>query len=209
MTLLLEVIDLYWADRSDYFAGGNMFLYFSALQVKANDYRGPDFFVVLDTERKQRDAWVVWDEGGKLPSVIVEITSRSTEQMDRGEKKRLYGRVLRVPEYFIYDPATSTLEGYRFNLRRQDYEPIAETPEGRLESEALKLHLGTRQGRYHGFEGTWLRWFQPDGTVLPTGEEAKKQAEEAKKQAEDRARELAQRLAEYEQKFGPLAGRTS
>ncbi len=64
MTLLCETLELSWADR-DVYIGANMFLYFSALQSKTNDFRGPDFFVVLGAERRFRGSWVMWEEGGK------------------------------------------------------------------------------------------------------------------------------------------------
>ncbi len=36
------------------FVGGNMFVYFSPNQVRNEDYRGPDVFVVLDVPRRDR-----------------------------------------------------------------------------------------------------------------------------------------------------------
>src|SRR5438552_237108 len=62
MNLLIEVLTRHWADRRDYFVGGNMCFYYSALQAKKNDFRGPDFFVVKDVEHRQRDSWVAWEE---------------------------------------------------------------------------------------------------------------------------------------------------
>ena len=46
--------------------------------------------MVLDTERKLRKSWVVWEEDGKYPHVIVEILSESTANTDRELKKQLY-----------------------------------------------------------------------------------------------------------------------
>ena len=104
MNLLVDTLDIYWADRQDVFVGGNMFLYFSVVQAKKNDFRGPDVFVVQDTVRRDRKAWVVWEEGGKLPDLIVELLSESTAAEDRGRKKRIYGQVLKIPEYILFDP---------------------------------------------------------------------------------------------------------
>ena len=39
-----------------------MFLYFSKTQAKNNDFRGPDVFVVMNTSRRERKSWVVWEE---------------------------------------------------------------------------------------------------------------------------------------------------
>src|SRR5688572_19329135 len=68
MTLLIQSLKRAWADRHDYFVGGNMFVYFSELQVTRNDFRGPDVFVALDTTDRDRRSWVGWGEG-KLPDV--------------------------------------------------------------------------------------------------------------------------------------------
>jgi hypothetical protein len=65
MLLLIESLEHAFGDRDDFYVGGDMFLYFSEAQTRKNDFRGPDVFVVLDTERRERKAWVVWEEDGK------------------------------------------------------------------------------------------------------------------------------------------------
>src|SRR5579884_4307333 len=45
MLLILSLSD-FFRDRDDFYVGGNMFIYFSAQQVRNRDYKGPDFFVV-------------------------------------------------------------------------------------------------------------------------------------------------------------------
>src|SRR5438132_692923 len=62
--------------------------------------------------------------------------------------------------------------------------------DGRLECEQLSLRLGTAKGRCLGYEDTWLRWYTPDGKLLPTSGELL-----AAKDA---------LLADYERHFGPL-----
>src|SRR5262245_11107315 len=79
MEVLVQSLDWAWADRKDYYAAGDMFIYFSETQTRKNDFRGPDVFVVLGTERRERRAWVVWEEDGKAPDVIIELLSESTE----------------------------------------------------------------------------------------------------------------------------------
>jgi len=69
--LLKDTLMDAWRDRRDFFVAGNMFVYFSERQIRANDFRGPDVFVVLDTEPKGRKSWVAWEEGGKLPDVVI------------------------------------------------------------------------------------------------------------------------------------------
>jgi hypothetical protein len=163
-------------------------------------------FVVLGgTERRDRKSWVIWEEDGRHPDVIIELTSESTAGEDRGRKKHVYGALISVPEYFIYDPVSGALEGYRLQSSSRSYVPITgPAPPLRLGCEALGLELGVWQGEYDGFPGAWLRWFLPGGAMLPTREEALAAAERERVAAEERARQLAERLATYEQRFGKL-----
>ena len=84
--LLFQCLEWLWKDRNDFYAAGNLSIYYSPYQKKSEDVRGPDFFVVLGTERKTRKSWVVWEENGKYPNLIIEILSPSTAKTDREEK---------------------------------------------------------------------------------------------------------------------------
>lgn len=42
MNILIRSLQQAWADRSDFFTGGNMFIYYSSEQVRNRDFRGPD-----------------------------------------------------------------------------------------------------------------------------------------------------------------------
>ena len=88
MNVLIDSVLLALAERSDFFAGGNMFVYYSRNQAMNRDFRGPDFFVALDVDgSRSRQGWVVWEEDGRYPDVIVELLSPSTANVDRGVKK--------------------------------------------------------------------------------------------------------------------------
>jgi Uma2 family endonuclease len=200
--LLVDSLEYGWRGRTDFFVGGSLFLYFSETQTRRNDFRGPDVMVVLGTDRHRRRAWVVWEEGGKAPNVIIELLSESTEHVDRGEKMRVYGQALRVAEYFLYDPLTGTLEGYELDLLRNVYERKQPDARGHLRCAQMDLSLGKVSGTYHGLEGDWLRWIAPDGVVLQTGaehagaetERADAETERANAEAE-RVRQLQEQLA--------------
>ena len=177
LILLVQSLKLAWKDRDDFYVGGNMFIYFSELQSKKNDFRGPDVFVVLDTVNKERKSWVVWEENGRTPDVVIELTSPSTEHVDRGEKKHIYATVLRVAEYFLYDPFEERLEGYALDPVSREYRPMATDERGWLRSAQLGLRLGVLPGSYSGREGAWLRWSDDGDQPLPTGEERANVAE--------------------------------
>jgi Uma2 family endonuclease len=165
MVLLIESLEYAFRQRSDFYVGGNMFLYFSETQARHNDFRGPDVFVALDTTRRERRAWVTWEENGKTPDVIIELLSDSTEHIDRGEKMRLY-RMLKVGEYFLFDPFSGVLEGYEIAAPNTGYVKKQPDGEGRYGCGQLGLLLGKVRSTLWSVEADWLRWLQPDGTVL-------------------------------------------
>jgi hypothetical protein len=116
MDLLCNTLDDALARQhvEDVYVAGNMAIYYSALQAKKNDFKAPDVFVVLDVEgRHERKSWVVWEEDLRTPNLVVELLSESTESNDRGPKMRVYEKLLRVPNYVLFDPIDFRLEGYR------------------------------------------------------------------------------------------------
>ncbi|MCC7537779.1 MAG: Uma2 family endonuclease [Deltaproteobacteria bacterium] len=185
MNLLIDTLADAWADRDDVFVGGDMFVYYSMLQTKQNDFRGPDVFVVLGAipqSQRRRKSWVVWEENGKLPDLVIELTSPTTERVDHGEKKRIYEQVWHLPEYFCFDPDTKRLEGWR--LEGTAFVRIDPLPNGDLPSRVLALHLGIRDGCVREDETQWLRWIDPaTGQALPT-EAERRSAETARADAE-------------------------
>jgi Uma2 family endonuclease len=199
MQILIDSLEDAWQDRQDFYVGGNMFVYFSELQIKGHDFRGPDVFVVLDAERKDRRAWVAWEEGGRLPDVVIELTSESTAHVDHGEKKRIYAKVWRLPEYFIFDPHTSELEAYRLDPETRDYVLAQPDENGDYAVQVLGLRLGIRPGRFHLHEGLFLRWLGHDGKLLPTPQEradAERQRADAEQQRADAAESRLRKLLE-------------
>jgi Uma2 family endonuclease len=191
MLALIATLRWLWRERTDYFVGGNLSVFFSEEQAKTRDFRGPDFMVALGVDgSKDRRSWVVWEEGGKYPNVIVELLSDSTRKNDRGIKKEIYQNVFRLPEYFLFDPETAALEGYRLIGGR--YQSIAPEANGLLACEQLDLCFGVRDGE--------LRFFHPDGSLVQKPEEdaelALRRAEAERLRAESALE--AQRRAEEE-----------
>jgi Uma2 family endonuclease len=171
MTLLIELVGLHLRGRDDYYVGGNMFIYFSAKQARDQDFRGPDFFFVWEAAlNPPRRYWAIWDEGGKYPDVIIELSSASTAAVDRGIKKTTYERVFHTSEYFIYDPDERKLEGWRLDAN-QRYADIQPNPKGWLWCEQLGLWLGTWHGNYQGKQDVYLRFYDRDGNLVPAATE--------------------------------------
>jgi Uma2 family endonuclease len=206
MLLLIESLKAHWAERSGYYVGGNMFVHYDPTNTRRS--RGPDFFLVLNVNDRERKSWVVWQEGMRFPDVIIELLSDSTRSIDTGEKKQLYAHLFRTAEYYLYDPYSHEFLGYR--LQGMEYQEIVPDAEGRMSSGVTGLLLGVRDG--------WLRWFTAEGTVLPTpqefaaqerqrAEQATQRAEQAQQraeQAQQRAERAEQLLEAYQRRFGRL-----
>jgi Uma2 family endonuclease len=99
MNLLIDVVHWRLHGRTDYYVGGNMFIYYGTDQARTWSYRGPDFFFVDDVEgTRDRRSWIVFEEEGRYPDVIIELTSPSTVDEDHGPKKTIYERTFRTPD---------------------------------------------------------------------------------------------------------------
>lgn len=183
LILLLTCLERLWQDRQDFFVGANMSIYYSTRQLKSEDVKGPDFFVVLNTERRERKSWVVCGEDGKYPNLILDVLSDSTAKNDRGLKKQLYQDVFRTPNYFWFDPYTLEFTGFKLTYRR--YEEIIPNEQGWLWSDELQLYLGIL--------GEQLRFFTSEGKLVFTPEEAEAVSNQRAQQAEARAEAERQR----------------
>ncbi|WP_088429272.1 Uma2 family endonuclease [Halomicronema hongdechloris] len=188
--LLIGILRWWWRDRDDAYVSGNLTVYYNQQQLKSRDFRGPDFFVVLGTEKKDRRSWVVWDEQGQYPNLILEILSNSTRQVDKGPKKQLYQNIFRTPDYFWFDPDTVELQG--FHLLDGQYESIQPTEQGWLWSQQLELYLGVNKNK--------LRFFTSDGELIPSPEELAAQEHQRAEQEHQRAEQERQRAEQERQR---------
>ncbi|MEN9242121.1 MAG: Uma2 family endonuclease [Thermostichus sp. DG02_3_bins_51] len=198
MDFLISVSQTWLQQRPDGFASGNMFLYYSLEQSRKQDFRGPDYFVVLGVPKGERKSWVIWEQG-KGPDVVIELLSASTAQYDKTVKKQIYEQVVRVPEYFWFDPFTPE-DWAGFRLVGNHYVPIEEDEQGQLKSEALGLYLVKWTGVFRGIEATWIRWATEAGELVPTeAEQAQQQAEEERQRADQERQRADQERQRAEQ----------
>ena len=196
LMLLVICLEWLWRNKSDYFIGANLTVYYSRLQLKDREFRGPDFFLVKQPQKRPRKSWVVWEENGKYPNLIIELLSDSTAKTDRNLKKELYQDNFRTPEYFWFHPYTLEFQGFR--LDNNKYREIQPNNQGWRWSAELELYLGVDGGK--------LRYFTPNGQLVPTPQEAaiqeQLQAQQAQLQAQQaqlqaqRERELAREADE-------------
>lgn len=185
--LLIRLLKYWWSDRADFYISGNLTVYYNEQQLRKKDFRGPDVFIVLGAEKRDRRSWAIWEEGGKYPNVVIELLSSSTATVDRGKKKDLYQDVWRVPEYYWFHPETLEFAGFRLN--GGTYVAIAPNESDRLPSEQLGLELGIHDRQ--------LRWFTAEGELIPLPEEAERQKAEQERQRADQERQARERLENY------------
>jgi Uma2 family endonuclease len=183
LLLLVTSLEWAWRQRDDFFIGANLTIYFSRQQLKHRDFRGPDFFLVKNTTGHPRSSWVVWEEDGRYPDLIIELLSESTAKVDRTTKLDLYATRFHTPEYFYFSPETLEFAGFRLNFNQ--YSPIPPNEQGWLWSEALGFFLGIHHGQ--------LRYFSLEGMLVSTPEEAAQQEMFRADQAMARAHQETQR----------------
>jgi Uma2 family endonuclease len=184
--ILLSCLESWWEERNDFFAAGNLSIYYNPLRIRTKKFIGPDFFVVLNTERKLRTSWTVWEENYQYPNMIVEVLSPRTAKKDKGEKKLLYQDIFRTPEYFYFSPKTLEFEGFKLSNRK--YKKLKPNEQGQLWSQELGLYLGVHEG--------FLRYFEVTGRLIPTPQQGWIASRQRANQLEQRANQLEQRAAE-------------
>ena len=137
MTDLIQGLERRFRDEADVWVGGNLFFYFE--QGRPGSVVAPDVLLVKGVRKWDRPVYKLWEEG-RVPSLVVEVTSGSTRDEDLFKKKMIYQR-LAVEEYFLFDPYGDYLEprlqGQRLEGGR--YVPMGLQPDGSLVSSTTGL----------------------------------------------------------------------
>ena len=192
MSDLIFALETLTAAVERVYVGGNMLMYYNP--DSGWDHVSADVFVTFGVERRERDAYKTWEEGGKFADVVFEISSPSTIDEDLGKKQRLYAR-LGVSEYYLYDPQQQVQPSLQaFRLVEGAYIPMLPLHDGGYYSELLGTELRVI--------GRWLRVIDPaTGKPIPIPAELDalvREEEQARQQAEARAEREAQARQEAE-----------
>jgi Uma2 family endonuclease len=158
----------------------------------------PDLFAVLDAEDVERDKWVVSAEGKGLDWVL-EVHVGGDRKKDAERNVARYAR-LGIPEYFLYDRASSRLTAYRLaSPDARTYTAIVPN-HGLYESRVLGLDVQVAKDRLRFFAGTALLLESEEFIVRlqEMYDDAQRRAEEEAQRREeaDRRREEADRRRE-------------
>ncbi|MEA5487691.1 Uma2 family endonuclease [Pseudanabaena sp. CCNP1317] len=158
-------------------------------------------FAAFLSFREPRNSWVVWEEDGRYPDLIIELLSDSTANVDRTIKRNLYAERFHTPEYFYFSPDTLEFAGFRLDINQ--YKPITANAQGWLWSEVIGAFLGIHERQ--------LRYFSLEGALLPTPQETaqreiqKANQERIKAEQQIHRAELAEsKLQELQEKMRSL-----
>lgn len=165
--LLDGVLALIWKERNDWFFGVDMGIYYDPDQPPLV----PDGFLSLGVERifdeDLRLSYVLWEENGIIPILMLEVVSK-TRNREYSEKKKQYAQ-LGVLYYVIYAPRRrrkERLEVYR--LENGEYVLQHGNPVWLPE---IGLGIGRERGTYTARTREWLYWYDNTGKKIPTAEE--------------------------------------
>jgi len=187
MIMLIQVLDAWYAKRRKIYVSGNLLIYY----VKGNKRKhvAPDVFVVKGVPKRKRLNFLVWVEG-QGPDFIIELTSSSTRAKDEKKNFLIYQNILKVQEYFLFDPLGDylkpPLKGYR--LVRGKYAPI-EMVDGRLPSRVLGLHLERDGSDLRFYHLATRKWLPTPAEVLDQESTARQEAQQDQLRAEAARRE--------------------
>jgi Uma2 family endonuclease len=187
---LLFLLEFFWANRNDWYFGVDMGIYHTTRENPRIPII-PDGFLSLGVQRrkqgKSRKSYVVWEEAGIVPILVLEIVSL-TPGNEYDEKLAIYAK-LGILYYVIYNPE------YWQRDRHQPLE-IYRLVDGVYQLEMgepiwlPEIGLGIGRSQYHSgtVEREILFWYNENGEQLQSPEmlliQERQRAEQERQRAE-------------------------
>lgn len=197
IVLVKEGLEWVFRDDPNVFVAGDLLWY--AQEGDPTVRVAPDAMVVFGRPKGDRGSYKQWEEGGIAPQAVFEILSPGNRVPEMTRKFRFYND-RGVEEYYIYDPDTGEMQGWR-------------REEGELrEVAAMNGYVSPLLGiRFEPGEGPDnLKIFGPDGRRFRAPQELleEEQAQRRRAEAESRRAEAEAQRAEAEhQRAERLAAR--
>jgi Uma2 family endonuclease len=210
--LLLEILRWIWRDRSDWFWGVDMGVYYEPDLEHPENSKAivPDGFLALGVEQRRPDAdgrssYPIWQEK-VLPILALEVVSK-TYNGEYDDKLTKY-QSLGILYYVIYNPFIAKgvhkecrqfMEVYKLIDGKYELMPLTILPEGGriVWLDEIGLGIGYERGMRGDWQRDWLYWYDRSGVKYPTDNERAEREKLAKEQAE-RAKEQAEAIAQQE-----------
>lgn len=137
---------------------------------------------------------------GDIPVIVMEFIS-DTDGTEYSSKPTyppgkwfFYERILKVPNYIIFDPDRGELEVYRLDKNSEKYQIQTPDQNQRYWIEEIKLYLGMWEGTRENITTKWLRWWDEKGNLLLWSSELVAQKQQELEQEKQRAEKLAAKL---------------
>ena len=199
--LLRVILALLWAERTDWFLGINMGVYYEP----GTDAIVPDGFLSLGVERfkaggKLRLSYVLWQEKDIVPQWVLEVVSKTPGGEYEGKMTK-YAE-MGVLYYTIYNPdywkrdKHDPFEVYR--LVNGIYERQTGNPVWMPE---IELGIGCERGTHEGYTLEWLYWYNQQGNRFPAPANVIEQERQRAEQERQRADQLEQQLEDLRAKL--------
>ncbi len=120
---------------------------------------------------------------GDIPAIVMEFISKaeggeySSKPTYPPGKWYYYERILKVPNYGIFEPDSGDLEFYQLDPTGK-YILLAPDENNRYWIPQINLFLGVWQGTRENRSGYWLRWWDEQGQLLLWGLERTQQEQQ-------------------------------
>jgi Uma2 family endonuclease len=184
-----------------YCIGQDSGIYWRMVDPPETGAEAPDWFYVGNVPPtlagEIRRSYVLWRESIPPLIAIEFVSGNGSEERDKTPwqgKFWVYETVIRPAFYAIYEVKLARVEVY--HLIENRYQLAIPNQRGNYPIEPLGVELGIWQGQYQNLDLPWLRWWDSEGNLLPTGHEQVKQSELLLQQEKERSQKLADRLRE-------------
>jgi Uma2 family endonuclease len=209
--LLLEILRWIWRDRSDWFWGIDMAVYYEPDLAQPEHSKSivPDGFLALEVEQRRpdeggRSSYSLWQE--KVPILVLEVVSK-TYNGEYDDKLTKY-QSLGILYYVIYNPLAGKgkrkkrhqfMDVYKLTNGKYELMPLAGLADGGRMAwlDEIGLGIGYERGMRGDWQRDWLYWYDRSGVKYPTDSERAEQ-EHLIAQQERFAKEQAEAIAAQE-----------
>ena len=195
-----------------YCIGQDSGIYWRMVDPPETGAEAPDWFYVGNVPPTLggaiRRSYVLWRESIPPLIAIEFVSGNGSEERDKTPwqgKFWVYETVIRPAFYAIYEVKLARVEVY--HLIENCYQLATPNERGHYPIEPLGVELGIWQGQYQNLDLPWLRWWDREGNLLPTGNERAAQEQLRADKAELQLQQEKENLQQEKERSQKLADR--